>query len=414
LIEARNQGFTVYGSVIQEAQNYLRTTFIVPDLSQPVWVLNRQAFVLYALARSGEPDIARTAALFDARDRLDYYAQAFLAMTYHLINPDDTSRSDTLLANLVSNAVLSANGAHWNEAQDDYWNWNTDTRTTAIVLDALIQLTPQSELIPNVVRWLMIARTADAWETTQETAWAVMALTDWMLTTNELNADYGYSATLNGGELATGAATPDTVRETQRLVVSVADLLSDEANRVVIGRGAGSGVLYYTAYLNVYLPVPEIEPLSRGMSVERRYTLLGSDEPITQARVGDVVQVHLTVIAPNDLHYVVIEDPIPAGSDAVNPNLSTSQQIGTQPGLEINDPLTYGWGWWFFSNIEFRDERVVLYSTYLPAGSYEYIYTIRLGLAGTYNVIPTTGYEFYLPEVYGRAGGSTFTIQPAP
>ena len=50
--------------------------------------------------------------------------------------------------------------------------------------------------------------------------------------------------------------------------------------------------------------------------------------------VGELVQVRLTIIAPNDLHYVVIEDPIPAGTEGVNPNLTTEQQIGTQPGLE--------------------------------------------------------------------------------
>ena len=84
---------------------------------------------------------------------------------------------------------------------------------------------------------------------------------------------------------------------------------------------------------------------------------------------------------------------------------NTSQQIGTQPELNPADPLSQGWGWWFFSNIEFRDQKVVLSSTYLPAGTYEYVYTIRAGLAGTYNVIPPTGSEFYFPEVYGRERG---------
>ena len=67
--------------------------------------------------------------------------------------------------------------------------------------------------------------------------------------------------------------------------------------------------------------------------------------------VGDVIDVKLTLIAPNDLHYVVIEDPIPAGTDAVNPNLNTSQQTGTQPELNLADPLSQGWGWWYFSSI---------------------------------------------------------------
>jgi len=413
LSEARAAGFPVAAGVIEAAQGYLRTTFIVPGLDQPTWRLNRQAFTLYALARSGAPDVARSATLFESRERLDYYAKAFLALTLNLIDPADTARTDTLLSDLVNGATLSANGAFWDESQADYWNWNTNTRTTAVALAALVKLRPQSELIPNVVRWLITARTADAWETTQETAWAVMALTDWMVTTGELNPDYTYSAALNDAALFEGAATPDTVRDAQRLVVEVGDLLKGQANALTIERGDGPGVLYYTAYLRVYLPVPEIEPLNRGVIVERRYTRPGDDAPITEARVGELVQVRLTIIAPAALHFAVIEDPIPAGAQAVNPDLATEQQIGTRPGLDSSSPLSQGWGWWWFSNTEFRDEKVVLYSTYLPAGTYEYIYTMRAGLPGVYNVIPPVGYQFYLPEVYGRGAGSAFTVLPA-
>jgi alpha-2-macroglobulin len=413
LVEAQSSGFPVDDNVIANAQNFLRTTFIVPDLSQPTWRLNRQAFVLYALARSGAGDVSRTANLYDVRERLDNYSKAFLALALNLINPADTSRTDTLMSDLVNAAVLSATGAHWQETERDYWNWNTDTRTTAIVLSALVKLAPQNNLLPNVVRWLMVARTGDAWETTQETAWAVMSLTDWMVTSGELKPDYTYTAALNGDKLTEGVATSETVRDSVELTVAVRDLLAQQANELVIGRTEGEGVLYYTAHLKAYLPVPEIKPLNRGIIIERRYVLPGTTTPVTQARVGDLLQVRLTIIVPNDLHYVVIEDPLPAGTEGVNPELKTEQQIGTQPGLESNDPLSFGWGWWWFSNIEFRDEKVNLYATYLPAGTYEYVYSIRAGLPGTYNVIPAVGYEFYFPEVYGRSAGSTFTVLPA-
>ena len=135
------------------------------------------------------------------------------------------------------------------------------------------------------------------------------------------------------------------------------------------GAADGPGVLYYTAHLRTFLPVPEIEPTNRGLSMERRYVNPDTGETVTQARVGDLIQVRLTIIAPHDLYYVVVDDPIPAGSEGVNPNLETSQQIGTRPGLDSSDPLSKGWGWWWFSNIEFRDEKVVLYSSYLPAGN---------------------------------------------
>ena len=154
------------------------------------------------------------------------------------------------------------------------------------------------------------------------------------------------------------------------------------------------------------LVVERTEPLARTLTLE-------VGKPITQARVGDNIRVTLTIVAPNDLHYAVISDPIPAGVEAVNAGLATSQQIGTAPQLRLTDPLSRGWGWWWFSTTELRDDRTVLYATYLPKGSYQYTYTIRGSLAGQYSVIPATGQEAYTPEVYGRSEGAIFTLLPA-
>jgi alpha-2-macroglobulin len=74
--------------------------------------------------------------------------------------------------------------------------------------------------------------------------------------------------------------------------------------------------------------------------------------------------------------------------------------------------LSKGWGWWWFSKTELRDDRTVLYATYLPKGTYQYTYSIRAGLEGQYSVIPATGQEFYFPEVYGRSDGMMFTLLP--
>jgi len=195
----------------------------------------------------------------------------------------------------------------------------------------------------------------------------------------------------------------------------VADLLTGEANRLTFARSEGPGNLYYTTHMEAYLPVPEVEPLSKGLVVERKYYAFRDESrtPITGGKVGDQVEVVLTIIAPNDLHYVVIEDPIPAGSAAVDPGLLTSSIVTEGPALSPTDPLYRGWGWWWFSRTEFRDEKVVMFATFLPRGTYEFRYTIRLGLPGEYNVIPPTGQEFYFPEVYGRGAGSLFIIKPA-
>ncbi len=115
----------------------------------------------------------------------------------------------------------------------------------------------------------MVARQGDHWATTQETAWSVMALTDWMVATGELNPSYDYAVALNGAGLDEGAITPEDVRESVTLRVAVSDLLLDEVNRLTLARSAGEGVLYYAAHLQLRLPAAEAQPISRGISVER-------------------------------------------------------------------------------------------------------------------------------------------------
>jgi hypothetical protein len=60
-----------------------------------------------------------------------------------------------------------------------------------------------------------------------------------------------------------------------------------------------------------------------------------------------------------------------------------------------------------------RDDKVVLFADYLPAGTYEYVYTFFATQPGEYQVIPTSASEFYFPEVFGRADGRLLVIEEA-
>jgi hypothetical protein len=48
----------------------------------------------------------------------------------------------------------------------------------------------------------------------------------------------------------------------------------------------------------------------------------------------------------------------------------------------------------------------------LPRGTYEYTYLMRAGVPGEFLVTPTTAYEMYFPEVFGRSDGGKFSIRP--
>jgi uncharacterized protein YfaS (alpha-2-macroglobulin family) len=104
---------------------------------------------------------------------------------------------------------------------------------------------------------------------------------------------------------------------------------------------------------------------------------------------------------------------LPAGVEAVDQSLRTSQQFFTEEQFDWNRYLYEGWGWWHFQHVELRDERVALSTDYLPAGTYQYVYLARATLPGTFQVIPPAAWEFYFPEVYGRGDGMLFTVTPA-
>jgi hypothetical protein len=188
--------------------------------------------------------------------------------------------------------------------------------------------------------------------------------------------------------------------------------------------GGETGNLYYAAYLTTFKPVAEVKALDRGIFVSRQYSLLsltaleGEDQgegrkAISTAKVGDFIEVKLTLVAPNDLHYVLVEDPFPAGTEGVDSSLATTSLVGQSPdaGLtQVEGEAGRGYGWWYFSHSELRDEKAVLFATYLPRGTYEYTYTLRASVPGEYRVIPTHVEQMYFPEVFGRSDGGLFRI----
>ncbi len=421
LLRLAESDIAVRSEVLDRAGRYLESTLVAePDL-HTLREANRQAWVLYVLTLGGRSERAEAyaLALFANRSKLSHYGKAYLAMTLdHLGRP--RGEIDTLLSDLVNASIQSATGMHWEEEGYDWWAMNTDTRSTAIILDAFVVLDPQNALLPNVVRWLMVARKGGIWETTQETAWALVSLTDWMVASGELDADYAYGVLWDGVEHLSVQATEATLRESSTLRFSGDDLASADRHSLTVFREEGPGVLYYTAHVSLQLPADEVDALSRGIVVSRQYapvdcSLEGPCPDVGEATVGGTYEVRLTVIAPNDLYYVILEDPLPAGCEAVDTSLATTSVRASGPSVsrEASRTSWFSWWWWrWYSRSELRDEKVVLFADYLPAGTYTYRYTVRAVQPGEFKVLPAVAREFYFPEVFGRSDGRAFTVLP--
>ncbi|MBI4787191.1 MAG: alpha-2-macroglobulin, partial [Chloroflexi bacterium] len=421
LYNARQAGFAVDADVMKRAQQFLTRYFDKQlDVKQP-YTFNERAFVIFVLMEMGENYTSRAVMLFDQRANLANYGKAYLLMAMQKRN---LPQAQTLQAELTSAAIQSATGAHWEEAKVDYWTMNTNTRSTALAIMALARGTGKGEatspLQANAVRWLMVARKQGHWETTQETAWSVLALTEFMQATGELQGNYSYNVSFNGKQIGDGKVDKTNVEQSKTLTVAIKDMVTNAANDLVVNRAAGDGRLYYSAYLNYYLPVENMSALNKGIIVARQYqavdpqTLKPTAKVIQSAKVGDYVQVTLTIIAPNDLHYLVLEDMLPAGFEAVDTTLKTSSVAAQSPQLQKQETKQVDWWlrpyWYYWAHSEIRDDRVAAFATYLGRGTYEYSYMLRASVTGEFRTLPARAWEMYFPEVFGRSAGATFTV----
>jgi uncharacterized protein YfaS (alpha-2-macroglobulin family) len=408
--------------LVSSAIAYLQSNLSVPSLSAEQPTLDREVFVLFALSTAGSSDLTITQQMAEVSDGLSTWGKALLALTVKRVDPAN-STIPALLSDLNTAAVRSSTGAHWEDAVVDRWNMGSPVRTTSHVLQTLLALDPSNPIIPDAVRWLLAARSPDgSWTSTHESAWALLALTDWMRLSGGLQASFDYSVDLNRLPQASGTATAGTYSPSQVLTIPLGQLVADVPNQLAVRRGEGTGTLAYTAHLTVYRPIEEVEPVSRGLTVTRDTFVYDGEcggislpcPAATSATVGETILVRLTVVAPRAQYYLAVEDPFPAGMEPIDTSLQTSPTIGQPPELQATDPLHGGWGWWWFSRAEIHDDHLALFADYLPAGTYQYTYLLHATLAGEYRVLPTRAWAFYFPEVYGHGAGSVFTIQPAP
>jgi uncharacterized protein YfaS (alpha-2-macroglobulin family) len=376
-------------------------------------------FMSFALSEIGAVSSPGPDALYALRDQLDPWAQALLALTMQKQDPTD-ARVKTLLSDLQSTAALSATGAHWQERQAAWQNSVSPVTATAIVVYALAQREPASAVLPEAVRYIMDSRKGSgAWGSTYETAWSLMALTEVMKGTGELGGAYSFTADFNGTPLASGQAGGGPTAITPVIsTLPLSSLYPNDPNALLIRREAGSGRLYYSAYLNVNRPVESVAPSDQGINISRGIYPSASTCPqedcpaIHSAFVGDSVAVRLTLALPQDAYNLVVEDYIPAGSEILDISLKSSQQGAAQPEYDPAKPFSAGWGWWFFQPPQIYDDHIAWTTGYLPAGTYTLTYTLGMLQAGQYRVLPAHAGLFYFPEVEGISAGSVFEIKP--
>ncbi len=390
-------GHEVDSTAINQGIDYLQQRLAVMDP-------RTRAFALYAItlvdpAAQRDLLIALTG---DAAEQLDPFSQAALALTLHRAGM--AQHADQLLDLLMSTAVTEGNLTSWPSTLVDgvYYEKTMASaiRTTALALSALTAIRPDDAQIPGIVRWLMAQRRASGWGTTNETSFALLALTDHLLATEQEATDADFTLALNGQTQLSG--TIDRVQPSTVVTLTGAKLTAG-ANTLQIVTAADTR-LYYRLIQSSYDDVNLWQPAG-PLTVQRAYLDPTSGTPLATVAAGQVVMVQLTVQLEQSRAYIMVEDRLPGGLRAINEQLA-SEQLGAPGYLYPNG----NWGELGYNYKEIREDRVTFFVTDMPAGSWQSNYLARAITPGTYVALPAEAYAMYNLAEWGRSAANTWQV----
>lgn len=402
LVEAKKDKFTVADQTLQKAQSYLINQLARGEKEVS---LNTQAYILYVLRGRGVNVSSYASNLYERRFELSLESRAYL--TIAMKDMGMGSQAKRVHDELVSLAAKTATTTHWEEPKRDYYFMGSNTTATASILEALVAFDKSNPLIPEVIRYLMSIRTDNHWSSTRDTASVIKAISSQLYNKGDQNVNEDYRLSLNGKILKEGKFTKDDLLELEAYTISVSQFNIGGENKLQVTK-SGEGNLYYNVNLKYYLPFSEIKPLEQGMVVVREFVdNKGKILPSDTISENTEAWVRIIIVAPEERHFVVIEDTLPAGLESVNGSLKNVSVLNKQtPSLkEKGNQLLY------FNHKEYHDDRTTLFADYLPPGVYEVSYRVRATTPGRYHYPPAQAYQMYIPDVSGHSDGGWLEVK---
>jgi len=393
LNEAKRAGLKVDGKALDKAAKALR-----------VWANDKKrglgpngetatmAMAAYVLAEFGQLDSGLNHRLYEARAGLPVYGKAFLLRALHKQKAKPAMVS-TLQKEIVG-TIQTKNGSAlvretYNGQAEAFAHYmSSDTRSSAIVASALIELNVEKVKVDQLVVGLKASRLEGGrWGNTQENIYGLMALADYSraqdkgkrVVTAVLSGKKVWSTTLQDNTVARYAVTLDkALQGTLKLETS--------------------GPAFIAVRLSFARKLPKHAATARGLQLERAYYDMQTNKPVTSAEIGQLIRVRLNIKTDKPQHYIALIDQLPAGCEAINTKLATSQQVKT----------AYTWTW---DHQEMHDDRVMAFANWLGNGGSPFFeYVMRATLPGTFMAPPATIEAMYEPTTFGRTNATTMTI----
>ena len=393
LTELSRDGFAVPQEPVDRGSASLVRQIAAPGDTLAFWggaqsgsEWNTRAFMLYALADAKPAAVDRKVlAAADAQaKKMNPYALAALGLAH--IELSDRPGAEPLLAELRTRVTDEKTSAHWQGASWHYRWMDDPIETTAYAVRFVHTMAPGDPLVMRAVTWLRAQQHGSWFATTKDTAAAIAAIAEVVpVSPDELKPHETIRVTLNGRELKRVRIDTAVLPRDQRSIAVPLELVRSGGTLRFEREGAG-GLSWSTEWLRY---VHE----RSGMVAETPFRIarLYASERGNTWRVGDQVDVDVTVVATEDSQYVAIEDPMPAG-------------LEYQPRQHES-----GDDW---SGLQFFDDRVLFFATRVSANQpLHFRYTLRATTAGTFAAPAPSAYAMYGPPNTSTGLSATVTIR---
>ena len=293
LYQAGAKGFAVPADMQQRALEYLRQI----ETHYPSWYgqHTRQtlsAYALYVRNLFGDRDPQKALKLINDAG-LENLPMEAIGWLWPVLkdDPSATTQVEAIRRFVNNHTVETAGAANFTTGYDEqsYLLLSSDRRTDAILLDALIGDSPQSDLIPKLVNGLLAHRTQGRWGSTQENVFVLLALDHYFNTyeaqTPDFVAQIWLGPTYAGSQQFSGRST-DRNQTNIPMSYLVDPTLGGGGTQDLVLSKDGTGRLYYRLGLT-YAPTDlNLKPLDMGFVVTRTYEAVDDPGDVTQDRMG--------------------------------------------------------------------------------------------------------------------------------
>ena len=169
----------------------------------------------------------------------------------------------------------------------------------------------------------------------------------------------------------------------------------------------GKEAVYYETRMT-YAPKSKVNPRNEGFGLSKEI-LSREGKPLVSVKAGSLVIVRLQIVVPRESLFVVVDDPLPAGFEAVNPTFLTESQEEQRRLEQLEKRKRRRW-WEGFNHIEMDDDKGLLFADSMSPGIHIHNYLARALNFGTFKAPGTKVEAMYSPEVSVRSEEITINI----